>query len=279
MIKLDLMELADLSQPVQIAKEIVSQNRSIQIPIPLEEIAYAAGIQEINEMPMDGLEGALVANPEKSEGIILIKEGARPQRQRFTLGHELGHYFIPRHGHKMSCGISDLITRDQKSLSAAQRMELEANQFSAELLMPSLLIRQYPGFRSTPSLGCVIEMAKAFDVSFEACAQRYVALHDDPVAVVFAKDLVVRYSSKSDEFPFWIKPNKGCQIPFGSHSAETGKEVTEKHSEGCCNADHWVDGSKYFEMPEEIQEELYIMENGYTATLLYFDEELEELEG
>ena len=32
-------------------------------------------------------------------------------------------------------------------------------------------------------------------------------------------------------------------------------------------------------MPEEIQEELYVMEGGYTATLLYFEQELEEIEG
>ena len=273
------MELADLSHPVQIAKEIVNQNPGIQVPIPLEAIAYAAGIREINKKPMDGLEGALVANPEKSEGIILINEGARHQRQRFTLGHELGHYFIPRHGHQMNCGISDLMTSDQKSLSAAQRMELEANQFSAELLMPSLLVRQYPGFRETPSLSCLIEMAETFDVSFEACAQRYVSLHDDPVAIVFAKDSVVRYSPKNDEFPFWIKPSKGSQMPFGSHSATVETKDAGKISGGCCSADIWVDSSKYYVVPEEIQEELYVMEDGYTATLLYFDEELEEYEG
>ncbi len=32
-------------------------------------------------------------------------------------------------------------------------------------------------------------------------------------------------------------------------------------------------------MPEVLQEELFVMEKGYTATLLYFEEELEELEG
>lgn len=274
MINLDLIELADLSRPAQIAAEIVKQNPGIQAPVPLEEIAFAAGIREINKKPLDGLEGALVANPEKSEGIILIKEGSRPQRQRFTLGHELGHFLIPRHGHQMSCGLSDLITRDQKTLNRAQRMELEANQFSAELLMPRLLVRQYPGYGNEPCIECVISMAIDFGVSFEACAQRYVALHDDPVAIVFAHEAVVRYSTKSEGFPFWIKPGKGSAVPAKSHSTRINTVIS-----GSGDAARWLDSSRYFELPEEIIEEVHTMENGYTATFLYFEEELEELEG
>jgi len=274
MINLDLIELADLSRPVEIATGIIKQNPGIQVPIPLEEIAFSAGIREINKRPLDGLEGALVANPEKSEGIILIKEDSRPQRQRFTLGHELGHFLIPRHGHQMSCGLSDLTTRDKKALSSAQRMELEANQFSAELLMPRLLVRQYPGFRGEPSIECLISMAADFSVSFEACAQRYVALHDDPVAIVFAHETVVRYSTKSEGFPFWIQPGKGSTVPVKSHSTRINTVIS-----GSSDAARWLDSSRYFELPEEVIEEVYTMENGYTAIFLYFDEELEELEG
>ena len=274
MISLDLIELADLSRPTQIATEIIKQNPGVQAPIPLEEIAFSAGIREINKKPLDGLEGALIANPEKSEGIILIKEDSRPQRQRFTLGHELGHFLIPRHGHQMSCGLSDLTTRDQKTLNSTQRMELEANQFSAELLMPSLLVRQYPGFRDKPSIERLIRMAADFDVSFEACAQRYVALHDDPVAIVFAHEALVRYSTKNDGFPFWIKPGKGSALP-----AKSDVTCVNTVSLGCSDAACWLDSSRYFELPEEVIEEVYTMEKGYTATLLYFDEEVNELEG
>jgi hypothetical protein len=51
-----------------------------------------------------------VANEYKTEGVILInnsKEIGTKERQRFTLGHEIGHFMIPHHGHEMSCSISD----------------------------------------------------------------------------------------------------------------------------------------------------------------------------
>jgi Zn-dependent peptidase ImmA (M78 family) len=64
----------------------------------------------IDYSPLDNLEGALVANEYKTEGVILInnsKEIGTKERQRFTLGHEIGHFMIPHHGHEMSCSISD----------------------------------------------------------------------------------------------------------------------------------------------------------------------------
>lgn len=279
MINIDLMELADLSRPSQIAREIINQNPAIQFPIPIEDIAYASGIREVSRKPLEGLEGALVANPEKTEGIILIKEGARPQRQRFTLGHELGHYLIPRHGHKMSCSISDLTVREDSCSSAQARIEREANQFSSEILMPSLLVRQYLGFLSSPSIDLIREMADDFDVSFEAFSRRYVALHDEPAAIVFAHNSIVRYSVKNDDFPFWIRAAKGCRLPSKCYSARripitSSGSVSNGASDSCL----WVDDIKGYIAPEELQEELYVMGGGYTATLIFFDDEIEEVE-
>lgn len=278
MVNLDLIELADLARPAEIASAIVEQNPGIPVPIPLEEVATAAGIQQIQYEALDGLEGALVANPEKSVGVILINNRSRSQRQRFTLGHELGHFLIPRHGHKMNCGIADLSTRDQKSLNSTQRIELEANQFSAELLMPTTLFRQYKGFRNDPSMECLIPQAEHFNVSFEACAQRYAALHDDLVAIVFSHKNNIRYSCKGDDFPFWIKPGKGFPVPKDSCTYNTDTSNSNFVISGRCYADTWIDNNRYYETPEEIVEEVYIMENGYVATMLFFDEELIEIE-
>ena len=63
---------------------------------------------------------------------IIINSLDTPARQRFTIAHELGHYFL----HKRMIdrkGITDSAIYRGK-LSTA--MEYEANQFAAELLMP-----------------------------------------------------------------------------------------------------------------------------------------------
>ncbi len=131
---------------------------------------------------------------------------------------------LPRHGHEMHCGIDDLSTKETKHLSNKQKIELEANQFSAEILMPQKHFRNYNGYNSSPSIDCLIAQANDFDVSFEACAQRYCKLHDEPVAIVFSHNNIVRYSCKSAEFPFWIAPGKNDLVPSGSSTRKASKK-------------------------------------------------------
>ncbi|MCF6337006.1 MAG: ImmA/IrrE family metallo-endopeptidase [Gammaproteobacteria bacterium] len=278
MIELDLIEFADLVKPKQIVDEITSQIPDLPIPVPLEDIAAAVGINKIEYTTLDGFEGALLADKEKTKGAILINSNSRHHRQRFSLGHELGHYMLPRHGHKMQCGIDDLITKESKNLSSKQKIELEANQFSAEILMPQKHFRSYKGYNNSPSMDCLIAQANDFDVSFEAGAQRYCRLHDEPVAVVFSLNNIVRYSCKSTEFPFWITPGKNDPVPSGSSIRKASNSPENSTYSGSALSSTWIGDDKYFLTPEDIIEEVYVMQNGYVATMLYFEDELEEKE-
>ena len=278
MINLDLIEFADLVRPKQIVDEIIRQIPDIPIPVPLEEIAHAVGIQKIEYQQLDGFEGALIANPEKSQGAILINSGARHHRQRFSLGHELGHFMIPRHGYEMRCSLDDFRTLEGKQLSSRQKIEMEANQFSAELLMPDRQFRRYEGFEAEPSMHCLINQATGFDVSFESCAQRYCNLHSEPVAIIFSHNGVVRYPYKGQEFPFWIVPGKGDPLPPVSFTKKVlGKTEDSVYSDNSYSS-NWINGSRHYEIPDYINEEVYILKDGYAATMLSFDEELEEIE-
>ncbi len=278
MIELDLIEFADLVRPKQIVDEITSQIPDLPIPIPLEDIAAAVGINKIDYTTLDGFEGALLADKAKTKGAILINSNSRHHRQRFSLGHELGHYMLPRHGHKMQCGIEDLITKESKTLSNKQKIEFEANQFSAEILMPQKHFRSYKGYNSSPSIDCLIAQANDFDVSFEAGAQRYCKLHDEPVAIVFSLNNIVRYSCKSTEFPFWITPGKNDPVPPGSPTRKASNNSENSTYSDSALSSTWIGDDKYFLTPEDIIEEVYVMQNGYVATMLYFDGELEEKE-
>lgn len=59
-------------------------------------------------------------------------------RQRFTIAHELGHYFL--HQDKLSNGIIDELNRED---GVNNQIEFDANEFGANLLMPELIFRQY----------------------------------------------------------------------------------------------------------------------------------------
>lgn len=278
MINLDLIEFADLVRPAQIVDKIISLIPDLPIPIPLEDIAAAVGIDKISYTELDGFEGVLLANQEKTKGAILINSNSKHHRQRFSLGHELGHFMLPRHGHEMHCGLEELATKENKHLSKKQKIELEANQFSAEILMPKKHFRNYSGFNDTPSMDCLIAQANDFDVSFEACAQRYCNQHDEALAIVFSHNNTVRYSCKSLSFPFWITPRNNDPVPPGSFTRKANKNPENSiHSDSTISS-AWIEDDKYFLTPEDIIEEVYVLQNGYVATMLYFEDELEEKE-
>ena len=125
---------------------------------------------------------------------------------------------------------------------------------------------------------CVTKQAEEFDVSFEACALRYCNLHDEPVAIVFSHEGIVRYSCKSSEFPFWITPGKSNPIPSTSFTKKVLNKPTDSILSDCSISSNWIGYDKYFETPDEIIEEVYILENNFVATMLSFEDELEEKE-
>jgi len=91
------MELDGKATPEAIAAEIFRQNPDASLPVRIEEIASAAGILGIQPLTTDGFEGMLISNPEKSEGTIFVNKNRPPRRQRFTVGHEIGHFLLPWH--------------------------------------------------------------------------------------------------------------------------------------------------------------------------------------
>jgi Zn-dependent peptidase ImmA (M78 family) len=121
-------------------------------------------------------------------GVTLFKDGAysilinsrKPAtRQHFSLGHELGHYFLHKEALQNSRGIIDgdetldgphfLYRRDSDSRDLKQ--EVEANNFAASLIMPADLVRQ--AWEATTD---VEECARIFNVSIVAMSVRLVIL-------------------------------------------------------------------------------------------------------
>jgi len=274
-INLDLMELADFTNPKKIVREILNKNPDIKLPIPLEDIASAAGISDIRYQSLDGLEGALVANEEKSEGIIAINNNTRQSRQRFTLGHELGHFLIPRHGHNMKCTVKDL-NKKANSKSKVLDIEAEANVFSSQLLMPPQLLTRRGLLNASPNVSNIIQLTDICDVSFQACANNYINVHGDYLAIIYSHNNIINYGLNSDENPLYLNADRGKKLPRGSHTSTV--DLSKHHSISTDEVDTelWFSLNNNFEYPETLIEETYVQENGWAATLLWIDD-IEEL--
>ncbi|MET0181006.1 MAG: ImmA/IrrE family metallo-endopeptidase [Novosphingobium sp.] len=67
------------------------------------------------ELDTDGFEAALVTDPCKASGDILIASGRSSGRRRFSIAHELGHFLIPIHVPSADrcrlCSTDDLLAR------------------------------------------------------------------------------------------------------------------------------------------------------------------------
>jgi Zn-dependent peptidase ImmA (M78 family) len=110
----------------------------------------------------------------RNEPVILINKDHAPHRQRFSIAHELGHFQLH---HRMGIIHVDKKSyyRDSKSAEGLDDIEIAANKFAAELLMPEAMVRseleKHDDFIDMDE-DMVFEMAKKFNVSTTAMGFR-----------------------------------------------------------------------------------------------------------
>ncbi|MBK8208686.1 MAG: ImmA/IrrE family metallo-endopeptidase [Rhodospirillales bacterium] len=210
------MELADCAAPEALAAAILRQVPDMPLPVPVEDIARQLDITEIRRIETEGFEGGLIAWDDRSDGVILVNRSGSRQRQRFTIGHELGHFLNPWHKPKDAQGFR-CTSRDMRVSSAqpgdrAVQMEVEANIFAAELLMPRALFRKDLRGKQGLDVSHILALARKFDMSRESTARRYVELQDDPCAVVISRHGKVLRCYRNKDFPY-VSVKPGDPVP------------------------------------------------------------------
>lgn len=277
MIKIERMDLADIGNPVLLAKAIIEQLPDITLPIPVHEIARALDIIEIKPLTVSGFEGGLITFDDKSSGSILVNEKNSPRRQRFTIGHELGHYTNPWHtpgsNGEFMCSSRDMVASQYKPNDKRQKMEVEANQFSAELLMPSKFLIPDLKRLKAPEIDHIVSLADKYDVSKESMARRYAEFQDEPCAFVFSRNGRVSYTVKGKYFPQLSVWANGDPIPADSITKSFDNSPGSSSDWQEHTSDVWLrDNSKY----QSVYEQTLAQENGYRITLLTLGDEVDE---
>lgn len=275
---IDRMEIDDVGgDPIKLARSILKQLPSNDHPTPVREIASAIDITEIRERPLDGLEGCLIVPEDKSSGAILVRRDRHETRKRYTIAHELGHYVNPFHKSNspdgFRCRAKDMSQEKFDPKDKFAKMEVQANQFAAELLMPKKEVAKFIGRTGAPDITNIIDMAKSrFEVSREAAARRYVANLDEPTAVVFSHNGKIRYIIPNDDFPRLAVWN-GAQLPSEAYSVNTDKAIGD--------VSDWVEvaGHAWLERSHgmSVFEQTLAQQKGYRMTLLTVDtDEIED---
>src|SRR5580658_7909931 len=124
------------------AEQVLKECGIKERPVPLEEIIKKYGILRVDLPANDDIFGAIVR--QQGHIIIAVNPNQHPNRQRFTIAHELGHFFnhdYVKEGQDHVDGDFRLHWRNGTSSQGVDWSEIEANRFAASLLMPEDLLR------------------------------------------------------------------------------------------------------------------------------------------
>lgn len=179
---------------------LFSQRYAKGCPPDLTLLCKELGLR-VQEVAAMGFDGALVRSRTHQKGIIAVKESIRePSRKRFTIAHEIGHFVIPHHRFlKNVCNEKKIDTADNR----LNRTESEANEFAAELLLPSRVLSKRFNLREI-SLTEISKVATEFETSLTAAIRCYLRLTDLPCAMVWSSNNQARWCARSEGFRFFL---------------------------------------------------------------------------
>lgn len=165
------------SQLRQRARDVLVVNQVRAAPVPIDRIAKNLGIT-IRYAPLeDELSG--MAFVKDAQRFVAINALHHPNRQRFTAAHEIAHHVL--HAHIFEHGVHVdkviLLKRDMLASTGTDDIEIQANTFASELLMPEHLISSI----LDQSLDLndemkMTEIARKFRVSLAALQYRIAAM-------------------------------------------------------------------------------------------------------
>jgi hypothetical protein len=250
-------------------------------PIPIATLCKQFDIADIREHETVGFEGALITDPDRHSGIILVNKASHKFRQRFTIGHELGHFLIPAHkppsDKGFQCTRADMLRQNAKPNDRGGQMEVEANRFSSLILIPPPFLKIELRKRPSPDLQHIPKLAGDFEVSKEAMAHAYAEYHPEPVAIVVTQNgQVLRSYRNRVHFPF-IQAKRGDAVPRGSlfHRVKHRQNVASDFAE--CLPDLWIEVKRGHRAPT-LFEQVYSQQKGFALILLHLEQQDEEEE-
>jgi hypothetical protein len=148
------------------------------------------------DLTWNASEGALVRNPDKlEEWGIFVNPKARPERQRFTIAHELGHFVLHR-----ASQASFLCDKESvyAGIDGLKQIEREADDFASNLLMPGDMLRdRITGKRIDFHL--IGELAHEFGVSLESMSIRIIKYTEQRAMLVYWDHGFLKYQWPSGE--------------------------------------------------------------------------------
>lgn len=245
-----------LKMAKQIAEKLLRDEGYTSLPIDLCAIAKSRDILVEPKPPeADGVSGMLLRHGNNFM-IVYATFIDSDGFQRFSIAHELGHYFLE--GHIDHVLRKDGVHQSHAGFTSVDPYEQEADSFAAGLLMPGNLFKKALD-KTEIGLPAVEAMATLCRSSLTATATRYAELTDQAVAVILSTGPTIDYcilSNKMKSLPDlnWLRkrspvPQNTATARFNADRrlAAAGQRLSTE-----INIQDWLGGSRSVIVNEEV---------------------------
>ncbi|MEN6320345.1 MAG: ImmA/IrrE family metallo-endopeptidase [Syntrophaceae bacterium] len=238
-----------------------------ELPIVPVEICRTLGIH-YSEDHLTGLDGLLILHPFTGHSIICVSNRITEQgRKHFTIAHELGHYCIDGLRKTEFYCSSEVVESFKSTIDS---MELRANEFAAELLMPQKIYQPLVK-KLEPGWDAIKELSYKSQTSLTATAIRFIDLSDYACCLIVSRARKILWFHKSEEFRSYVQMDSRLvskdTVAFNIYQGFTPADNFED-----VKACKWLSGKGVYPHTEILEWSLPLNSYGHVLTLLYDEE-------
>ncbi|CAM3391678.1 MULTISPECIES: ImmA/IrrE family metallo-endopeptidase [Cupriavidus] len=266
MIKADPYAFASLA-----AEQIIKGLGIAALPVDPKAIARDCGIEVVAKpMENEGVSGMLVRYG-NDFAIAYATHHENEGFENFSVGHELGHYYLPGHVDAVIVGDAGSHVSRAGYLSG-DKYEAEADRFAASFLMPRHLF--FPALeRAGVGLAAIERLAVLCKTSIHATAIRYAQCTREAVAIIVSRSGIIDHCFMSEALRNldgidWLRKRKA--VPQNTATYAFNQDpVNVRHGnrvEEGSNLQHWFGGRRSIEICEDV---VGLGRYGKTLTVLY----------
>lgn len=238
------------------AAELLLRELGIEsLPVSPKQIAKDLGIH-IEPLPTQAKPGVsgMLLRCGNHFGILYSTSVDSVGYQNFSIGHEIGHFRLPGHFESL---LQDGMHASYAGFPGKDPYELQADQFSADLLMPPKLFDAALD-RAGSGLEAVITLSAQCETSLNATAIRMAQRSPEATAIIISKGNQIEYCFMSEALRDhdaikWIK--KGTYLPNGSATRRLNgdkfKVERNERVDGQSTLSDWFGGDLDVEAYEE----------------------------
>ena len=199
-----------------------------RFPVDVSQLALAVGdqlrwadnISTVKAVPLSSFEGGLFELEKGSWALLYNERMTSAGRIRFTQAHELGHFLLHRNlQSSFECSEGDLLHWG----SELKKMENEADEFAANLLMPLTHFRAATSGKPI-DLEVLSTVSNQFGVSLTAAALQWIKSTEESAVLVLSRDGYIDWSISSDRAfkngAFIRTKGVTVELPSGSLAAD-----------------------------------------------------------